>query len=126
MKSERLRLCYSQKSLSNIIGTTESAINNYERNTCEPSKDILKKLLNIVDKNFIISNDEYIEFLLSDYVSKLKKWRSENNLSLRAAARILGVDQSSYQSWESSTYNISRKTYYKIRDKLNEIIKGRD
>ena len=114
LKKARLKLRLSQEKLAKECGLSSGAIAGYEYDTIYPSKDALIKLGKIIDLDYLCC-DEYTKFILSDYVSLLKKWRKDNNLSVRKAARILGIPSSTYSSWEREIYGISKENYYKLK-----------
>ncbi len=105
----------SQLDLSKLTGLSEGAIAGYETNTIHPSKNALLKLGQVFNLDYICS-DEYSKFLLSNYPKKLKKWRESEDISIRYAAKILGIGKSTYVSWENETYTISKKYYNKLVD----------
>ncbi|WP_163249315.1 helix-turn-helix domain-containing protein [Clostridium niameyense] len=117
LKKSRLTLGLSQSELGNLCNLSRSAINGYELDIIFPSKKALLKLGNIIDLNYLCSN-EYEKFILSDYIKLLKQWRYENKLSMRGAAKKLGVPSSSYISWEKGIYTINKENYYKIKSKI--------
>ncbi|MCY6354881.1 helix-turn-helix domain-containing protein [Clostridium sp. ZS2-4] len=90
MKKARLKLGLSQYALATKTGLTRNSIDNYERDTVHPSRAALKKLITVIDKDYLC-NDEYYKFILSDYPNTIKNWRLKNKLSLRAAAEILEI-----------------------------------
>ena len=68
-----------------------------------------------------IHNTEYSNFINSNYIEKLQKWRFKNNLSMRKAAKILNVPKSTYIYWENNTYIISEIWFNKLKEKLKEL-----
>ncbi|QZY56853.1 helix-turn-helix domain-containing protein [Crassaminicella profunda] len=72
------------------------------------------KLTKMIDKNYLC-DDQYLQFILSDYPSTIKQWRENHHLSLRQAAKILSVSSSAVNSWEKGIYTIDRKSYEKIK-----------
>lgn len=114
IQKQRLLLGLSQEAFAKKIGLTRNAINNYELGITQPSREALLKLIKIIDKDYLC-NDEYLQFILSDYPSIIKKWRENHHLSLRQSAKILGVSSSAINSGEKGIYTIDRKSYDKVK-----------
>lgn len=58
--------------------------------------------------------DSYYKFIFSNYDKKIIKWRSENNLSQRNAAKLLKVSPVSICSWEKKSSYPSRLQFSMI------------
>lgn len=114
MKKARLKLGLSQYTLAAQTGLTRNSIDNYERDTIHPSRTALKKLITVIDKNYLCC-DEYSKFILSDYPNIVKNWRIENKLSLRSAAKILGIGATTLSGWENELYTISKNNFEKLK-----------
>ncbi|WP_366510744.1 helix-turn-helix transcriptional regulator [Clostridium cochlearium] len=118
LKKARLKLRLSQEQLAKNCGLSTGAITGYEYDLINPSKDALIKLGRVIDLDYLCC-DEYSKFILSNYISILKKWRKDNGLSMRKAAKILEIPPSTYISWEKGVYGISKNSYHKLKEKIN-------
>lgn len=114
LKKARLKLGLSQYALAAQTGLTRNSIDNYERDTVHPSVTALKKLITVIDKDYLC-NDEYYKFILSDYPNIIKNWRKENRLSLRSASKILEIGATTLCSWENELYTISKNNFKKLK-----------
>lgn len=80
----------SQSDLSKLTGLSGGAIQGYECDCIHPSREAIFKLGQIFDLDYICSNG-YSKFLISNYPEKLKIWIKKENISIRKAAKILGI-----------------------------------
>jgi len=117
LKKARLRLGLSQEQLAIKCCLSRGAIVGYEDDLIHPSQSALLALTKVINIDYLCC-DDYSKFLLSDYVNRLKNWRTDNNLSMRKAAKFLDMSSSTYAAWEKGKYSISEKNYNKIKDKL--------
>lgn len=95
-----------------------SMIGSYERDEFFPTLDSIKKLGKVLNTN-LLCNEGYSKFLLnsSTFKDRLFKWRLENNLTKRDAAKLLGISERGYSCWEEGTI-MSINTYNKVISKL--------
>ena len=118
LKKLRLLKGLSQYELGNQIGMQHSMIGSYELDEFYPTLDSIKKLGKVLNTN-ILCNEGYSKFLLnsSTFKDKLFKWRIENNLTKREAAKLLGISERGYAGWEEGAI-MGIKTYDKIKNNL--------
>lgn len=93
-------------------------IGSYEREEFHPTLDSINKLGVILDVN-ILCSEGYSKFLLESYKfkDKLVIWRYENNLTKRAASKLLSISEKGYSLWEDGIL-MNVTTYIKVKDKL--------
>ncbi|MDK2585018.1 helix-turn-helix transcriptional regulator [Romboutsia sedimentorum] len=118
LKKLRLSKGLSQHELGSKVCMKHSMIGSYEREEFYPILDSINKLGVILDVN-ILCSEGYSKFLLESYKfkDKLVIWRSENNLTKRAASKLLSISEKGYSLWEDGGI-MSSTTYYKIETKL--------
>ena len=118
LKKLRLLKGLSQYELGNQIGMQHSMIGSYERDEFYPTLESIKKLGKVLNTS-ILCSEGYSKFLLnsSTFKDKLFKWRIENNLTKRSAAKLLGISERGYALWEDGVI-MSVDSYYKIKCNL--------
>lgn len=121
LKKARSKLGLSQAEFASNCKLSRGAIANYEKDIIHPSRDALFKIGKIIDLDYLCS-DNYSKFILSNYIDVLKTWRQKKCLSMRAAAKMLGVPPSTYIAWENQKYTINKDSYEKIKIKLKELV----
>jgi len=118
LKKLRLSKGLSQYELGNKVGMKHSMIGSYEREEFYPNLDSINKLGTILNIN-ILCSDGYSKFLVKshNFKDKLFKWRLENNLTKRAASKLLCISERGYSLWEDGIImNIT--TYHKVKESL--------
>lgn len=118
-KIRKLRLIknMSQEELCNKAGIKRGTLDTFEFNDAYPSPNTLVKIANILDKPIEYFFDEYYKFVFKQS-ENLKEWRKENNLSIRAAAKKLGINEKTLWQWENNVCYMNRVTYEKIKGSL--------
>lgn len=108
----------SQHDLAVAANLQRGMISSYELDQFYPTLESINKLGSILDINFLC-NEGYSKFLLKSnkFKDKLIKWRDENNLTKRDAAKAIGISERGYGDWEKGSV-MSVTTYYKFEDKL--------
>lgn len=101
---------YYQKDIADKLGITQTAYSKYENNILPIPLIQLNKLSNIfnvsIDYIMELTKDKKKTIKLDnvDYKlvgTRLKEFREENNLSMRALAKILNTSHSTISSYES-------------------------
>jgi transcriptional regulator with XRE-family HTH domain len=118
LKKARERRQLSIKDILNYLGIKHDTYVQYEKNTRCPPRDILIKL-NVFFENEICFTS-YTKFIISDYISSLKSWRLKNKFTQKQAANYLNVNENSYLSWESGRSTPNKKSFEKIKLKINQ------
>ena len=118
LKKLRLIKGLSQYDLSELTGVQRGMIASYELEQFYPTIDSINKLSSILDINILCKNG-YSNFLINSnsFKYKLIKWRKENNLTKRYAAKLLGVSERGYASWENGVI-MNSTTYSKVKQNL--------
>ena len=101
----------SQQELAERCGLKRGAINTFEYDLAYPSISSMKAIALALDMPFQHFEDEYYSFVNDGFSGRLKRWRKENGLSMRAAAQKLGVDVTTLNSWEQERYVMNRITF---------------
>lgn len=120
LKKLRLSMGLSQYELGNKTGMQHSMIGSYERDEFYPTLDSINKLSTVLDIN-ILCCDGYSKFLLESYTFKdrLFKWRLENNLTKRDAAKALDISERGYGEWENGIV-MNIKSFNKVKNNLTK------
>lgn len=118
LKKVRLIKGLSQYDLSELTGVQRGMIASYELEQFYPTIDSINKLSSTLDIN-ILCKDGYSNFLLNsnNFKDKLTKWRKKNNLTKRDAAKLLGISERGYASWENGII-MNSTTYSKVKENL--------
>lgn len=103
IKEARERLGYTQQELANIIGVTDSAITNYEKETSHPKEQILYKLIEAlrVDANYLfqdsVKTKTTSDITFDDFTYAMhnegKELTEENKQKLLELARFFKTQQ---------------------------------
>ena len=118
LKKLRLIKGLSQYDLSELTGLQRGMIASYELEQFYPTIDSINKISSTLDIN-ILCKDGYSNFLLrsNNFKYKLIKWRKENHLTKRDAAKLLGISERGYASWENGII-MNSTTYSKVKENL--------
>lgn len=120
VKYYRAKTNIRQKELSKKLDLNLCAIKYLENNRIqELDVGVFKKIideLGVADK--IIINDDYLDFVLNDYGSKLVQIRQEKNMTRPEFARFLDVALVSIHRWEQETSMMKRNSFNKIKKRL--------
>ena len=118
LKKLRLIKGLSQYDLSELTGVQRGMIASYELEQFYPTIDSINKISSTLDIN-ILCKDGYSNFLLNsnNFKYKLIKWRKENHLTKRDAAKLLGISERGYASWENGII-MNSTTYLKVKENL--------
>ncbi|MGL5712376.1 MAG: helix-turn-helix transcriptional regulator [Paraclostridium sp.] len=118
LKKLRLMKGLSQYDLANSTGLQRGMISSYEIDDFYPNLDSLKRL-GILFNIDILCKEGYSKFLLesNDFKDRLIKWRTNNELTKRDAAKLLNISERSYAGWENGVI-MNIKTYNKTRNIL--------
>ena len=108
----------SQYELGNKVGMKHSMIGYYEREEFYPTLDSINKLGFELNLN-ILCSEGYSKFLFksSTFKDSLFKWRLENNLTKRYAAKLIGISEKGYSLWEDGVL-MSIVTYSRVESNL--------
>lgn len=118
LKKLRLIKGLSQYDLACMTCIQRGMISSYELDHFYPTLDSINKLNSVLDID-ILCKVGYSKLLLhsNNFKYKLIKWRYENTLTKRDAAKLIGISERDYAGWENgSVMNIT--TYSKVKDKL--------
>lgn len=110
------------KELGIQIGITSSGILGYENNKAYPSRKIILKLYKILGDDLLC--DEYSKFIVQDYTAIFEKWRVNNELTKKEAAKQLTITESFYHSLIKGEYELTYSYFNRIKSKLKELELG--
>lgn len=118
LKKLRLIKGLSQYDLSKLTGLERSLIASYELEQFYPTLESINKLSCTLDINNLCK-DGYSNFIINanNFKYSLTKWRKENNLTKRDAAKLLGISERGYASWENGII-MNATTYSKVKENL--------
>lgn len=114
LRKNRIDMNISIENLPNLCGVTKSVVIGYEVNRCYPTKEILDKLTDVFNINYLCK-DGYTKLLL-DYdlfIERLEYWIKENNLTYQEVADNLGISRGLLRFWFDGSI-IRSNTYFKI------------
>ena len=118
LRKNRIDINMSIEELANLCGVTKSVVNGYELNRYYPTKEVLDKLADVFNINYLC-RDGYTKLLLEYdlFIERLKYWIKENNLTYQEAADNLGISRGLLRFWFDGSI-IRSNTYFKIEDNL--------
>lgn len=120
IRKQRILKNFSQKQLAEKTGLSRSTIYDYERNAVPHSPISLLIISNILNKPIeYFDNSDYCNFILSDFPSKIKKWRIKNNINLVKASKLLGVDSRTIRNWEKGMTIIDKHSFEILNQYIN-------
>ncbi len=116
------------KDFSKLIGCTDVALGKWEKERCVPEMryyKIFEKLaeekgitINALNENPEMYEDEYLNFIHSDYIALMKKYRKKKNISQAEFGKIIGSTVSTVSYWERGKVVPSREAYKRIMNAL--------
>lgn len=108
----------SKYDLANSANIPRGMLSSYEIDDIYTNLDFLNKLGTVLDIS-ILCKDGYSRFLLESdkFKDKLTKWRKENALTKRAAAKLLKIFEIGYGLCEEGSI-MSSTTYAKVENNL--------
>lgn len=114
LKKLRLSMGLSQYELGSKVGMQHGMIGSYERAEFYPTLDSINKLGTVLDIN-ILCCEGYSKFLLESFTFKhrLLEWRIRSNMSKRDSAKLFGISERAYSSWENG-YVMNINSYLKV------------
>lgn len=104
------------KDVSKLTGIHTTTIIIYENNASYPCPELIININALFDNEVVC--DEYSQFIISDYVSKLENIRLANKYSKNQFVELLNVSFNAYASWINKKTYINKETYEKIKNKL--------
>lgn len=115
LKYHRLLNNVTQEILHKNIGVSHSYIKMIEANSKLPSRIVSHKLARFFRLDTKYFYDVFLEDT-HDVQALMTKYRENNNLSIKTAANLLGVNAKTWKNWESGNSEILRTKYYKLKE----------
>ncbi len=131
-KIKSIRCAYNMnlKDFSKLIGCTDVALGKWEMDRCLPSMKYYKIFEKLAEKKGITMNalnldpemyqDEYQNFIRSDYKSLIRKYRKKKNLSQNELGSMIGTPGYTVSDWECGKIVPSRESFNKMMAILME------
>ncbi len=105
---------------SKRLDISEALLYAYESDIVYPPGKILRAMSKILKVPIrYLDDSDYCKFILSDYGSIIKKWRTTHNLNLRQASIVVGISSSAIGSWENGVYIPDKNSFKKLKPFLN-------
>ncbi|WP_207649995.1 helix-turn-helix domain-containing protein [Clostridium cavendishii] len=100
------------------IGFTTSGILNMEHDKAFPSPNAFIKLLGILGNELILDN--YTKYLVSNSNDIIKKWRKDNTINVKDAAKYFNIGENTYRRLEKTTL-VTKQLFNKLENKIKKL-----
>ena len=104
----------SRRQLEINSGVPLHSIKKYEDKGIYPSREVSRNLASY----FKLSTSYFYDPMYEDKVdvsTALKKYRDDNNLTIKSASESFGVAPATWSGWENERYIITRENYMKLK-----------